>query len=464
MCRIILIILAIPFVLVAQIDSVELGWVQHYGSGLAASDDIAVTLAVDDMGNIYVTGESQGSVSASDYNTIKYNPDGTEVWVARYNGPGNSYDGATALVVDLNGYVYVTGRSHGSDSGDDYATIKYDPDGTEVWVARYNGPGNLSDGAAALVVDTDGNVYVTGISVGSDSDDDYATIKYDSDGTEVWVARYNGPGNLSDWADALVVDTNGYVYVTGSVELSVFDDDYTTIKYNPDGTEAWVARYSGPGNSYDWAATLAVDTDGNVYVAGSSIGSGSHFDFTTIKYNPDGIEIWVARHTGPENNFDGAADMVVDTAGNIYVTGNSRRLESPYPDYATIKYTSDGTEVWVNRYNGPDDGHDRASSLAIGLDGNIYVTGYSEGLESDQDYATIKYNPDGTEVWVSRYNGSENGYDDATAMVVDTDGNICVTGYSQGSNSGQDYATIKYNPDGTEVWVDLCGVRPIRFI
>jgi len=60
----------------------------------------------------------------------------------------------------------------------DYATVKYDRNGNEVWVERYNGPGNTSDVAYALAVDPSGNVYVTRVSYKSVTDSDYATIKY----------------------------------------------------------------------------------------------------------------------------------------------------------------------------------------------------------------------------------------------------------------------------------------------
>src|SRR3990172_7509608 len=76
-----------------------------------------------------------------------------EAWVARYNGPGNSGDAASALAVDNAGNVYVTGYSDGSGSSWDYATIKYAPNGDSLWVRRYNGPGNSSDEAYALAVD-----------------------------------------------------------------------------------------------------------------------------------------------------------------------------------------------------------------------------------------------------------------------------------------------------------------------
>src|SRR2546430_1692201 len=65
--------------------------------------------------------------------------------------------------------------------------------GQEQWVARYNGPGNSVDEANSIAIDSAGNVYVTGKSFGSGTDYDYATVKYDSFGQEQWVARYNGP-------------------------------------------------------------------------------------------------------------------------------------------------------------------------------------------------------------------------------------------------------------------------------
>jgi hypothetical protein len=98
----------------------------------------------------------------------------------------------------------------GSTSGAyDYATIKYDASGAEQWVARYNGPGNLDDSASAIALDDSGNVYVTGYGAGSGTSLDYATIKYDTSGAEQWVARYNGPGNFNDDARAIAVDGSG---------------------------------------------------------------------------------------------------------------------------------------------------------------------------------------------------------------------------------------------------------------
>src|SRR5437773_818868 len=174
----------------------------------------------------------------------------TQAWVARYNGPGNLDDGAHAIAGDSSGNVYVTGQSLGSGTGYDYATIKYDSAGQEQWVARYNGPENSGDYAVAIAVDASGNVYVTGQSWGLGTPPDYATVKYDSAGQEQWVARYNGPGNGGDFANGIAVDASGNVYVTGGSDDSDGYLDYATIKYDSAGQEQWVARYNGGSHDY----------------------------------------------------------------------------------------------------------------------------------------------------------------------------------------------------------------------
>ena len=141
----VLLVLILPIFISAQ------EWVARY-NGPSDSIDYAVALAVDGAGNIYVTGSSYGPgvFPDYDYTTVKYDSAGVEQWVARYNGSGYNDDLATAIVVDSAANVYITGRSWGTGIGYDYTTVKYDSAGMEQWVARYNGPGNDYDWATAI--------------------------------------------------------------------------------------------------------------------------------------------------------------------------------------------------------------------------------------------------------------------------------------------------------------------------
>ena len=355
----------------------------------------------------------------------RYDADGRELWVARYSGPGGAFDAARKVVVDQHGNVYVTGESAGAGTGFDYATVKYDSNGNELWVARYNGTASGADFARDLAVDEAGCVYVTGSSTpGPDlGTSDYVTIKYDPQGNELWVARYNGPGNADDGARAIAVDQAGQVYVTGnSAGFNPEDFDYATVKYDASGTELWVARHAGPVGSFDFAVDVAVDAALNVYVTGIENG-----DYGTVKYDADGNPLWVARYNGPANATDQPRALGVDDAGNVIVTGISFDDVTDF-DYATVKYDANGTERWVARYNGPANAGDSAFALAVDDSHSVYVTGNSIGTGTSFDYATVKYDASGNEAWVARFNGPASSGDSAVAIAVDSAGNVSCDG------------------------------------
>ncbi len=442
------VISAVLFVMISTINAqVSQEWVASY-NGPGNNGDMAYAIAVDGSGNVYVTGTSVGSGTSYDYCTIKYNSSGVLLWVSRYNGPGNGNDTPSSIAVDLLGNVYVTGMSIGNGTYLDYATIKYNSLGAEQWVQRYNGPaGNNGDRATSIAVDGSSNVYVTGVSAGLGTMSDFATIKYNTSGVEQWVVRYDSPGSYADGANAITVDGLGRVYVTGYGG----ENDYLTILYSSTGNLGWVSRYNGPVNNRDEAFSIAVDGLGNVYVTGSSVGNGTFQDYATIKYNSLGGEQWVARYNGPGNSTDEAISIAVDNSGNVYVTGTSLGSGTS-EDYATIKYNSFGVEQWVRRYNGPGNSGDWAKSIAIDGTSNVYVTGWSYmGNTINSDYATLKYNSVGVQQWIQRYDGGQ-GHDYASSIKVDGLGNVYVTGDIDAvTGPGFDYATIKYSQTPTSV-------------
>ena len=407
-------------------------WVQRY-NGPGNGDDGGWAVAVDGSNNVIVTGPSTGSGSSYDYATMKYSSAGVPLWTNRYNGPGNAYDWVYGLAVDASGNVFVTGQSYGSGSYSDYATIKYSSAGVPLWTNRYNGPANKEDSARAVAVDSSNNVVVTGGS-GNDANYDFLTIKYSNAGVPMWTNRYNGPGNGNDYPRALAVDgsgnvvvagTDGFttikyssagvplwtnlygggmlfgmaldssdnVVVTGRLQVdTVTWNDYLTIKYSSAGVPLWTNRYNGPGSGNDTPSAVVVDASGNVYVTGFSDPSAGLPDYGTIKYSSAGVLLWTNFYNGPGNGDDEARAVAVDASGNVYVTGFSTGSGSGN-DYATVAYSSAGVPLWTNRYNGPGNGQDGTYAVALDASGSLYVTGGStgSGTGSGSDFATIKY-------------------------------------------------------------------------
>lgn len=436
-------------------------WARRYsGTGNwdgSYKSDFVNGIAVDGTGNVYVTGGSAGNLGAysEDYATLKYDSRGNRLWVKRYNTwlmiGASSYscsDVSKAIVVDKNDNVYVTGYvSYRVGSDPDYGTIKYDANGKQLWIRLYNREPYGEDLANAIAVDDGGNVYVTGYSnvSAATGGKDYATVKYDTNGKQLWAKGYNGPGNRVDEAVAAAVDGNGNVYVTGYSEGLNSSSDFATIKYGPNGNQLWVKRYNGPGNGNDKANAIALDNAGNVYVAGYSKGIIESRSYTLIKYSSKGNQLWVKRFT---EAYEIKA-MAVDKGGNVYVTGNGKGLYANVA-YVTVKYDANGNRLWVKPYGVRGSG---ANAIAVDSEGNVFVTGYSLPPESSSvhgDYATIKYDTNGNELWVRRYNGlsSDDPDDFGMAIALDKNGNVFVTGQSQGVNSGYDYVTIKYDTNG----------------
>jgi uncharacterized delta-60 repeat protein len=419
-------------------------WAIRYDGGIA-DDDGAWAMAVDSSEHIYVTGYSWGKGTSSDFATIKYDFNGKQLWLDRYDGPASEEDWPWDIALDSSGNVYVTGWSTGVDTKSDFTTIKYNNKGKRIWVARYNGPANGYDHAYALALDSAGNVYVTGWCQGIATNEDYTIVKYDNNGNQLWVARYNGPASGQDRASAIAVDNIGNIYVTGWSAGENVSLDFTTIKYDSNGNQLWVARYDGPANGEDKASAIALDSMGYIYVTGSSMGNGTGTDYATVKYDSKGNQIWVARYDGPASGADEAVALAIDSAGYVYVTGSSIGIDT-YQDYATVKYDSNGNQIWVARYNGSENGEDTPSKIALDGLGNIYVTGWSTGNNQRYDFATIKYDNSGNQIWLARFDGPAGGHDKAYDLAVGISGSIYVTGRSSGKGTYYDFATIKYTP------------------
>lgn len=415
-------------------------WVSRY-NGQANDEDLAWGIAAGESGCVYVTGASWGTGMSNDFLTVKYGPDGGLLWESRVDGAARGGDEARAVAYG-NGLIAVAGGSAAANLFTDFLTVAYNTAGETLWTARYDGPGGGNDHGLAVAVDGAGNVCVAGYARDDSTAWDFCTIKYGAGGNRQWVNRF--ATEFEDFASAIAVDGRGNVYVTGSSgNPYLLTWDYTTVKYNADGVEQWARQYNGPAGEDDEPHGIAVDDAGNVYVTGGSLDSTSGMDYATIKYNPAGDTLWVRRYNGPANGPDEANGLALGPDGSVYVTGFSQGLGSDM-DYATVKYDANGNQLWVARYDGPSAGFDEARAIVVDEVGAAYVTGTSAGSGTRGDYATVKYDVNGNEQWAFRYDGPASRLDEAVAMVLDRAGGVCVTGSSTGSGTGTDYATARY--------------------
>lgn len=252
-------------------------WVATYDHP-NGDDDVAYDLVVDDMGQAYVTGYSEGNGTGKDYITLKYNSSGQQLWAARYDRSGSSFgDLAYAIALDDLGNVYVTGTSDDDTTNYDYCTIKYGSGGSRLWTARYEGFMGSDDVAHDIIADGSGNVYVTGESYG-----DMVTIKYDSEGNMLWVSNFDGQNGGLDIGSAIALDIEGNVYVTGSSSPGFLSFDFATVKYSSEGKEIWSMFYD-PGPNAE-ACGISVDSRGDIVVVGEEVTGENDTGYTTIKY------------------------------------------------------------------------------------------------------------------------------------------------------------------------------------
>ena len=410
---------------------------------------------IDINGGFLFTGNSSGTISvlANNWSPV-YTPSlatfdrsGHRAWIEPTLW--GSIPVISASTLDREGHLICTGRAAPPSSLFDYLTIKYDVDGTPMWAARYNGPADSVDMAMGVAVDALDNVYVVGSSQGQGTGYDIATIKYDANGVQQWVARYDGPASMNDMAVGIALDSLGYVYVTGSSEGQA--SDFVTIKYTPSGTQQWATRYNGPSDGNDSPLGIVLDKVRNVYVAGTSDTTGAATDLVTIKYDAFGQELWRATYNGPANGEDRAVGLALNPKGGVYVGGFSDGAGTR-KDYVLIKYSAQGAQQWVARYDDTTHFDDYATAVSADREGNAYITGYANGNGTSEDYTTVSYDSAGSRRWVAAFDGSAHGSDYATSVVSDGEGGAYMTGDSYSQTHGDDIVTLRCDSSGSRLW------------
>ena len=419
-------------------------WLKRLSGRTGTSADAADVAVSPDGSMVFATGFDSSAPFNIDYATVAYDSaTGATMWRSYYDGHYHRQDSAVAVVASPDGsLVFVTGRSQGSSTHEDFATVAYDAStGAQRWVTRFKGP--YDDIPFDIGVSPDGSkVFVAGRSDTFQSIPDYRTVAYDaSTGAQVWTKRHGTPGNF-DAANALGINPDGStVYVTGrngSVATTIAYDSAT-------GAQRWLMSYAAPAHMSDAATAIAVSADGSeVLVAVDSVDAQNTDDFVTVAYAAStGGQIW-SKHYGDATGLFLPAALGVSSSA-VFVTGYGT-LGSGV-SYTTVAYDIvTGARLWVSRYSAPEN-YNLPNALAVSPDGSqVFVTGRSDETDGYPDYATVAYDAvTGAKAWVQRYDGPGHFYDIALAVAVNPDGSaLYVTGGSAGANAYDQFATLAY--------------------
>jgi hypothetical protein len=430
------IIIVILFALAGNAIAQAPGWQWAERAG-GASNDVAKSIAVDASGNSYIAGYFNNPTITFGSTTLT-NVGGWDIYLAKYDANGNvkwaksaggsDPDVANSIAIDASGNVYIAGQfesdtlSFGSiilRNTNQYAgtfdmfLAKYDAAGNLLWAdcaGGTNETGHVS--ASSVTVDASGNIFVAGqfdcdkITFGSTTlTGDLFVTKYDAGGNVLW-AKSAGNTSQMDNVNSVAVDASGNAFVAGvfynktiTFNTVTLTNSYTTmaspdiflVKYDASGIVQWAK--SAVGTNDDRANSVAVDSSGNIFLAGwfasptLSFGSitltnsntAATADIYLAKYDENGNVIWAKSAGGTKG--DGATSVAADASGNTYITGT---FASPALNFGSTaltktglflaKYDSSGNALWAKSADGTGGGI--PYSVGVDASGNSYIAGY----------------------------------------------------------------------------------------
>jgi hypothetical protein len=362
-------------------------WVKAIG---AAQNDVALSIVLDQNGNILITGHFFGptdfdpgagvatltSNGVRDIFVLKLDPNGNYLWAKSMGSTGDDF--GNAIATDANGNVYTTGEftgtadfdpgagtsNHTSNGNVDMFIQKLDANGNFQWATNVGGVN--PDRGFGITTDATGNVYTTGLFVGTvDFDPGAGALSLTSTQLDAFIQKLDANGNLvwaksmggSSWdvGQSISIDANGNVLTTGYFS--------TTADFDPG---AGVANITATGGR----------------------------DIFVQKLDADGNFIWVKKMGGSSDDFGYAIDT--DAQGNVYSTGEFSSTADFNPGTATLNLTSSGSsDIYYQKLDGNGNfiwavkiganSTDLGQSLTIDASGDILSTGYFS--------STVDFNP-----------------------------------------------------------------------
>lgn len=454
-------------------------WTKQWGAGRSEEGS---SVTVDKDGNIYIAGTTDGIVDGDitednrayeDVFLMKIQSDGTVKWLKQFGT--KSFDYGRSVAVDQDGNIFVTGYTIGSfygfeNKGDaDIFLAKFNSSGTQLWVVQWG----TTEGeiAGSVTVNSAGEIFVGGTTSGNldggiyCSNNDVFVTKLNNSGTIEWTRQINNESE--DTGASVISDNSGNVFIAGETGSRNF-----IAKYDGEGVQQWTKVW-GPEEG-SMISSAAMDINGNIYVTGNTIGSFNGFqfkggsDFFIQKLDSNGNVKWT--NQSGTAGFDEADSVTVDSSGDILITGWVQgslggSVSSGDYDIFMMKFKNDGTKMWLKQWGTASE--DKGGGVSADEEGNIFITGFTAGnLDGNsgskgKDVFLTRFESDGTKEWTKQW--GTNVYEDVQSMISDNAGNIYIAGYASGyfATGGFSYKSgpflIKLDKDGSIIRIDQPG-------
>lgn len=424
-------------------------WVQTRGTQSYFLKSIVKT---DSYRNVYQAGATLSDNGDYDVIITKFNSRGQELWTKTYDVAGYD-DAAIDIYIDENQDVYLAGTTFNAEnSGYQVLILKYKSNGDLLWSDVYSHPNSLYN-VATSITGFDNQIYVGGATYSLEKQSDFLAISYSGSGNLEWIYTWDNVA-LNDVVTKIDYH-NGYISLAGGAQIDPNRWRYAIVNLNSaDGGFIEQKITGGSGVGIDRITDLTRDNAGNIYVTGGVVNSATGYDFKTLKLDSDLNVAWEASYNSSGHNNDIANALAVDPFGNVYVTGYSETDDGP-TNYTTLKYNADGVQQWVASYNGKGNRADTAKAIVLDANHQPVITGVSENT-GNEDFHTLKYTTNGEELWHITYNGVLNGNDNPFDIAIDNAGDIIVAGQTEVDGKLR-YVSVKYierdilNPPDTEI-------------
>ncbi len=364
-------------------------------------------LAFDAQGGLVVVGWTDAAfpgpriaqtLGATDLFLHRYSNTGTRTLALQFGTQAS--DLAAALAIDGEGAIWVAGYTYGAFEGSNRG-------GSDALLAKYSSKGvqqkriqlgsNKDDKATGVAVGADNSVYVSGWTEGAVTGTSFGArdiflAQYTSAGTELWRKQLGSADY--DEGRAIAVNDSGTVFVGGSTTGALSASkppNYQAVLaiYSKDGAAQKVLQF-GPSSGAGISA-LAIDSQGNAVVAGSTSGTlgtvgapAGGSDIFVAKYTPSGTQLWSHQFGTPQD--DTAYGVALDSLDNVFVVGSTAGAfdGGAVGGVFVAKLTADGQSVaWIRQPRG--DLSDFAVAVAADPFGYVAVTGHAYGVLTQSD-------------------------------------------------------------------------------